>query len=192
MIGGALGGLLNPLLVLMYVNGLILGPQKNRVQALEALPLLLAEGAVLSLPLAILIAARLRASLRDADLYAHSSALLTLVSPALQSIEASESLRAFPGELIVSPPRQRQSPGGIPQQRLGLVDPAQLQLQDTELGPDFEKSHLMAARHVTDLNPWLHLVGGTSSPACPPSALLGIPHPIVFEVAHSDVIQPCE
>ena len=60
MAGGAVGGFLNPMLVLMYVNALIMGPTPNRVQALQALPLLLAEGAVLSLPFAIFIAIRKR------------------------------------------------------------------------------------------------------------------------------------
>ena len=60
MVGGAVGGFMNPLLFLMYANGLIVGPQQNRVQALEALPLLLAEGAVFSLPLAVLLAVRKR------------------------------------------------------------------------------------------------------------------------------------
>ena len=60
VVGGAVGGLLNPLGFLMLANGLIVGPTRNRVQCLEALPILLAEGAVFCLPLAILIARRKR------------------------------------------------------------------------------------------------------------------------------------
>lgn len=60
MLGGAVGGLFNPLLFVMYANGLIVGRMQDRVQMLGVLPLLLAEGAVLSLPLAILIAGRKR------------------------------------------------------------------------------------------------------------------------------------
>jgi hypothetical protein len=60
MLGGAVGGFLNPMLFMMYVTTLMPGPYRNRMQALEALPLLLAEGAVLSLPLAVLIALRKR------------------------------------------------------------------------------------------------------------------------------------
>ncbi|HMI30553.1 MAG TPA: hypothetical protein VK527_02360, partial [Candidatus Limnocylindrales bacterium] len=47
MVGGAVGGFLNPMLILMYANGLIVGPG-SRVELLVALPLLLTEGAVLS------------------------------------------------------------------------------------------------------------------------------------------------
>jgi hypothetical protein len=71
MLGGAIGGFLNPLLFLMYVNALTPGPYKNRMQALEALPLLLAEGAILSLPLAVLIARRKQ---RDSSIKLHPPA----------------------------------------------------------------------------------------------------------------------
>ena len=56
--GGAVGGILNPMLLLMYITGLIMGPNQNRVQGLIALPLLMAEGAVVCLPLAYVIADR--------------------------------------------------------------------------------------------------------------------------------------
>ena len=54
--GGAVGGFLNPMLIIMCLNGLIAGSKESRGEALIAMPFLLVEGAVLSLPLAMLMA----------------------------------------------------------------------------------------------------------------------------------------
>lgn len=56
MVGGAIGGFLNPILLIMYLTGLFMG-SGHLGDLLLAFPILLTEGAVLSLPLGVLIAA---------------------------------------------------------------------------------------------------------------------------------------
>lgn len=60
ILGGAVGGLFSPWIFLSFAAGLTVQGKQGRVSVLEALLPVLAEGAVLCLPLAIKIAVRKR------------------------------------------------------------------------------------------------------------------------------------
>ena len=82
----------------------------------------------------------------------------------LQSIEAGEGLPALLGVLIVPAHDQWQSPGGVPQQRLGLVDPADLQLQDTELEGDHGREQVVLTKGPAEAFPKPLSQGGCAIP----------------------------